>query len=54
MDQNKDGQIEIDEWRSFVSQNPNMIKFMTILSLRYVQDCFYEYTFFIYMLMLKL
>ncbi|KEH32108.1 calcineurin B-like molecule protein [Medicago truncatula] len=40
MDQNKDGQIDIHEWRSFVTHNPNLIKFMTIPSLREITTYF--------------
>jgi hypothetical protein len=40
-DLNKDGLIDPDEWRAFVTQNPTVIKYMTILQLKYVQGYIY-------------
>jgi hypothetical protein len=45
-DLNKDGLIDPDEWRAFVTQNPTVIKYMTILQLKYVQG--YIYGIYIY------
>lgn len=41
-DTNRDGNIDIDEWRVYVNRNPGVIRIMTIPYLRYMQCCFYE------------
>ncbi|KAK2357755.1 calcineurin B protein [Trifolium repens] len=42
-DLNRDGLIDPDEWRAFVTQNPTVIKYMTILQLKQVTTIFPDF-----------
>ncbi|CAL5198563.1 unnamed protein product [Lathyrus oleraceus] len=44
-DTNRDGNIDIDEWRVYVNRNPGVIKIMTIPHLREVTTIFPDFVF---------
>ncbi|PNX62257.1 calcineurin b-like protein 1-like, partial [Trifolium pratense] len=42
-DLNRDGLIDLDEWRAFVTKDPTVIKYMTILHLKKVTTIFPDF-----------